>query len=51
MNYIELIPLLLDKIKELNTIITTTLPKPDTLNIDGVTLTKSDILKLKQLIM
>jgi hypothetical protein len=50
LNYIELIPLLLDKIKELNTIITTTLPKPDTINIDGVTLNKSELLKLKQLI-
>jgi hypothetical protein len=47
MNYIELIPLLLEHIKELKK----TIPNQDTLNIDGAILTKSDILKLKQLIM
>ena len=47
MNYMELIPLLLEQIKELKKYI----PNPETLNIDGAILTKSDILKLKQLIM
>ena len=47
MNYMELIPLLLEQIKELKK----TIPNQETLNIDGAILTKSDILKLKQLIM
>jgi hypothetical protein len=45
-NYIELIPLLLEQIKELKK----TIPNPNVLNIGGVTLTSNELLKLKQLI-
>ena len=51
MNYMELIPLLLEQIKELKK----SIPNPETvntnvLNIGGVTLTSNELLKLKQLI-
>ena len=46
MNYTDLIPLLIEQIKELKK----TIPNQSTLNIDGIILTKTDIIKLKQLI-
>jgi hypothetical protein len=46
LNYIELIPLLLEQIKELKK----SIPNPNVLNIGGVTLTANELLKLKQLI-
>ena len=46
MNYIELIPLLLEQIKELKK----SVPNQNIINIDGVTLNKNELSKLKQLI-
>ena len=46
LNYMDLIPLLLEQIKELKK----SIPNQSTLNIDGMILTKNDIYKLKQLI-
>ena len=46
LNYIELIPLLLEQIKELKK----SVPNQNIINIDGVTLNKNELLKLKQLI-
>ena len=51
MNYIELIPLLLDQIKELKkSIPNPNLVNTNVLNIGGVTLTANELLKLKQLL-
>ena len=46
LNYIELIPLLLEQIKELKK----SVPNQNIINIDGVTLNKNELSKLKQLI-
>jgi hypothetical protein len=46
LNYVELIPLLLEQIKELKK----SIPNPNVINIGGVTLTANELLKLKQLI-
>jgi len=46
LRYIELIPLLLEQIKELKK----SIPNPNVLNIGGVTLTANELFKLKQII-
>ena len=46
LNYIDLIPLLLEQIKELKK----TIPNPNVINIGGVTLNANELQKLKQLI-
>jgi hypothetical protein len=51
MNYIDLIPLLLEQIKELKkSIPNTEIVNTNVLNIGGVTLTANELLKLKQLL-